>query len=131
MRDRRDIEREMYRAREDLEANLGALKHVVQEKIDVKARAQHAVQERVDLVKDRARELANRAVDTGKHAFYRGRDGAVDLYWKGRYGAGRAYDRSREVVKERPLLVAAVVGGVLLATVGAIFLIRRRDQRLI
>jgi hypothetical protein len=121
----------MYRAREDLEAKLGELKHVVEEKVDVKARAQHAVQERVDVVKDRARELANRAVDTSKHAYYRGRDGAVDLYWKGRYGAGRAYDRSRDVVKERPVLVAAVLGGVLLLTVGAIFLIHRRNQQLI
>jgi len=131
MRDRRDIEREMYRAREDLEASLGELKHVVQEKVDVKARATHAVQERVDAVKDRARDLKNRAVDTSKHAYYRGRDGAVDLYYKGRYGAGRAYDRSRDVVKERPVLVAAVIGGVLLATVGAFLLMRRRNRRFI
>lgn len=129
MRDRRDIEREMYRARQDLESSLGELKHVVQEKVDVKARAQHAIDERVDMVKDRARQLKERAVDTTKHAYYRGRDGAVDLYWKGRYGAGRAYDRSRDVVKERPLLVAAVLGGVLLATVGAIFLIRRHNRQ--
>lgn len=131
MRDRRDIEREMYRAREDLEASLGELKHVVQEKVDVKARTSHAVHERVDAVKDRARTLANRAVDTSKHAYYRGRDGAVDLYYKGRYGAGRAYDRSRDVVKERPVLVAAVIGGVLLATVGAFLLIRRHNRRFI
>ena len=131
MRDRRDIEREMYRAREDLESSLGELKHVVQEKVDVKARAQHAVQERVDLVKDRARDIANRAVDTSKHAYYRGRDGAVDLYWKGRYGAGRAYDRTRDVVKERPVLVGMVLGGVLLATIGTIFLIRRHNRRFI
>ena len=131
MRDRRDIEREMYRARQDLEDSLGQLKHVVEEKVDVKARAKHAVEERVDMVKDRARDLANRAVDTTKHAYYRGRDGAVDLYWKGRYGAGRAYDKSRDVVKERPILVGAILGGVLLATVGAIFLIRRRNRRFI
>jgi hypothetical protein len=131
MRDRREIEREMYRAREDLEAKLGELKHVVEEKVDVRARASHAVHERVDAVKDRARTIANRAVDGGKHAYYRGRDGAVDLYYKGRYGAGRAYDRSRDVVKERPVLVAAVLGGVLLATVGAILLIRRHNRRFI
>ena len=83
------------------------LKHVVQEKVDVKARATHAVQERVDAVKDRARHLADRAVDTSKHALLSRarRRGRSD--WKGRYGAGRAYDRSRDVVKERPVLVAA------------------------
>ena len=39
MRDRETIEREMFNAREDLEQSLGELKHVVQEKVDVKARA--------------------------------------------------------------------------------------------
>ncbi len=127
MRDRRDIEREMYRAREDLEASLGELKHVVQEKVDIKARAQHAIDERVDMVKDKARDLADR----GKHALYRGRDGAVAMYYKGRYKAGRAYDTSRDYVEENPLLVGAVLGGVLLLTVGAIFLIRRHNRRFI
>lgn len=127
MRDRREIEREMYRAREDLEASLGELKHVVQEKVDVKARAQHAIDERVDMVKDKARELADR----GKHVMYRGRDGAVAMYYKSRYKAGRAYDTSRDYVKENPLLVSAVLGGVLLATFGAIFLIRRHNRSLL
>lgn len=127
MRDRREIEREMYRARTDLEASLGELKHVVQEKIDVKARAQHAIDEKFDMVKDKAREVADR----GKHALYRGRDGAVAMYYKGRYNVGRAYDRSADVVRERPVLVGAILGGVLLAAVGAIFLIHRHNQRLI
>ncbi|MBV8762557.1 MAG: hypothetical protein JO257_35055 [Deltaproteobacteria bacterium] len=112
----------MYRARNDLEASLGELKHVVQEKIDVKARARHAIDERFDMVKDKAQDLADR----GKHALYRGRDGAVAMYYKGRYKAGRAYDASHDYVVENPLLVGAVVGGVLLAAVGAFFLLRRR-----
>lgn len=124
MRDRRDIEREMYRARTDLEASLGELKHVVQEKVDIKARAQHALDERVDMVKDKARDIADR----GKHALYRGRDGAVAMYYKSRYKAGRAYDTTREYVRENPVLVSAVIGGVLLMTIGAIFLIRRHNR---
>jgi hypothetical protein len=44
MRNREVIEREMYRAREDLEQSLAALKHTVQEKIDVKARARVAME---------------------------------------------------------------------------------------
>jgi ElaB/YqjD/DUF883 family membrane-anchored ribosome-binding protein len=124
MRDRRDIEREMYRARTDLEASLGELKHVVQEKVDIKARAQHALDERVDAVKEKARDLADR----GKHALYRGRDGAQALYYKGRFKAGRAYDTSRDYVEENPILVGAVIGGALLLTVGVFFLLRRRNR---
>ena len=124
MRDRRDIEREMYRAREDLEASLGELKHVVQEKVDIKARAQHAIDQRFDMVKDKAQELADR----GKHALYRGRDAAVATYYKGRFKAGRAYDTSREYVEDNPVLVGALIGGVLLLTVGAFFLLRRRNR---
>ena len=48
MRDRKTIEREMFNAREDLEQSLSELKHVVQGKADVKARAQHAFDERID-----------------------------------------------------------------------------------
>ena len=40
MRDRQQIEREMYEAREDLEASLAQLKHAVREKVDVRARLQ-------------------------------------------------------------------------------------------
>jgi hypothetical protein len=39
MRNREAIEREMFRAREDLEVNLAELKHVMREKVDVRARA--------------------------------------------------------------------------------------------
>jgi ElaB/YqjD/DUF883 family membrane-anchored ribosome-binding protein len=109
MRDRREIEREMYRAREDLDESLGHLKHVVQEKMDIKARAHHALDERVEHAKNRARQV----------------------YYKGRYNAGLAYDRSRDAVMARPYVSAAILGGVLLATVGAIFLIHRHNQRLI
>jgi len=44
MRNREAIEREMHHAREDLEANLAELSHVVREKIDVTARARVAVE---------------------------------------------------------------------------------------
>lgn len=43
MRDRAEIEREMYEAREDLEHNLSELEHAVREKVDIRARARVAV----------------------------------------------------------------------------------------
>jgi hypothetical protein len=42
MRDRREIEREIFAARQDLEDCIGDLKHVVREKLAVRARAGHA-----------------------------------------------------------------------------------------
>lgn len=60
MRDREEIERELFEAREDLELAVGDLRHVVQEKLDVKARVQHAIEiekhelgEALDAVKQR------------------------------------------------------------------------------
>lgn len=107
MRERQTIEREIYRAREDLEENLAELKHVVQEKIDVKARARVAVakgkikaQEALETGKTKARELTAR-----------GKDGAADLYVK---------------AKDRPALVGAIAGGVV--AVGAIAYIGRRRE---
>ena len=44
MRDREEIERELFEAREDLELAVGDLRHVVQEKLDVKARVRHAIE---------------------------------------------------------------------------------------
>jgi ElaB/YqjD/DUF883 family membrane-anchored ribosome-binding protein len=120
MRDKREIEREMYRAREDLEASLGELKHVVQEKVDIKARAQHALDERVEKAKNQARAY-----------YYKGRYNAGLAYDKSREAVGAAYGKSRDAVMARPYTSAAILGGVLLATVGAIYLIHRHNQKLI
>jgi hypothetical protein len=45
MRERIDIEREMFEARQDLEASLDQLIHKAREKLEVRARAEHAVDE--------------------------------------------------------------------------------------
>lgn len=47
MRDRRDIEREIFEAREDLEDNLGRVAHRVREDLAVAARVRHAIDERL------------------------------------------------------------------------------------
>jgi hypothetical protein len=62
MRDRKEIEREMYIAREDLEQNLDELKHAVREKVDLRARALAAFGER----KQQAFDLARRGRDYTK-----------------------------------------------------------------
>lgn len=116
MRDRQDIEREMYSAREDLEQSVNELKHVIAEKIDVKARAQHAIDERVDHVKD----VARRGVDRGREFMYRTRDGAVVYYHKAREGA-----------RQHKVLLGVILGGLVVLTLGAVFLIRRRRHRFI
>ena len=107
MRNRQTIEREMYRAREDLEDSLAELKHVVKEKVDVKARA------RVAMAKGKAK--AQDALEVGKTkaqaALTRGRDEAADLYAK---------------AKERPVLVGAIAGGVV-ALGALVYVGRRRD----
>lgn len=128
MRDRQQIEREMYNAREDLEDSLSELKHVVQGKIDVKARAKHALDERVDHVKDvarrgldRGRDVAVRAKDRGREVMMRTRDGAV-VY----------YHRAKEGAREHKLMLGLIVGGITLLAIGAALFIRhrRRERRL-
>lgn len=47
MRDRVEIEREMFEARQDLEVNLGRLAHKAREELAIGARARHAVSESV------------------------------------------------------------------------------------
>jgi len=76
------IEREIYRAREDLEDSLADLKHTVKEKLDVRARARVAVA--------KGKQAAQQALETGKTR-------AVDVYAQ---------------AKERPALVGAIAGGV-------------------
>jgi signal transduction histidine kinase len=62
MRDRETIERELFDAREDLELAVGDLKHVVEEKLDVKARVNHAVEEKKDELADALRSVKRRVV---------------------------------------------------------------------
>ncbi len=102
MRDRQEIEREMFHAREDLEQNLGELKQTVREKVDVPDRVRAAVDEK----KQQARELARR-----------GKDGLV-----------RAYGRSRDFTKERPVLVGSIAAGIVLGVIGTIMLLRYRAR---
>jgi hypothetical protein len=118
MRNREVIEREMYSAREDLESSLAELKHVVQEKIDVKARARVAVA--------KGKQKAHEAFETGKEkaqiAFVRGKEVSRDLAGRGRDGAADLYAKA----KDRPELVGAIVGGVV-AVSAVIYIGRRRD----
>jgi hypothetical protein len=100
MRDRQEIEQEMFHAREDLEQNLGELKQNVRERVDVPNRVRHVVEEK----KQQARELARR-----------GKDGMV-----------RAYDRSVSFTKERPALVGGVFAGIVLGAIGVALLFRWR-----
>jgi len=100
MREREVIEREMYRAREDLEQSLAELRHVVTEKIDIPARARVAVA--------RGKIAAQDAIEHGK-------DLAVDLMVRGKVAA-----------TSRPILTGAIIGGVVAA--GALVYIgRQRD----
>src|SRR5678816_3437838 len=107
MRDREVIEREMFRAREDLEQSITELKHVVREKIDVKARARVALER----AEGKAYEAYERGKDGVRDLVLRGKDGAVDIYVK---------------AKERPALTRAIIGGVVAA--GALIYIGRQKH---
>ena len=118
MRNREVIEREMFRAREDLETNLAELKHVVAEKVDVKAQARVALakgkikaQDAFERGKVVAHDLVERGKTAGRDAAMRSRDFGVDVY----NGA-----------KARPVLVGAIAGGIV--ALGALAYIgRQRD----
>ena len=118
MRNREVIEREMYRAREDLESSLAELKHVVHEKIDVKARARVAV--------EKGKLMATDAFDRSKEAArdyaLRGKDGAKRLYKAGNDKAYFTYLKA----KDRPVLTASIIGGLVAAGV-LIYVGRRKD----
>ena len=111
MRNRQDIEREMHHAREDLEASLSALRHVVQEKVDVKARARVAVEKG----KMAAEDLIVRGMVEAKTLADKGKAAARDVYMK-----------SRETVEERPVLIGSIAAGVIAVGV-LIYVGRRRD----
>jgi len=115
----------MYSAREDLEQSVNELKHVIAEKVNVKARAQHAVEERVDRVKD----AVGQRVDRVKHAMHRGVDRGRDLMYRTRDGAVVYYHKARDGAREHKLLVGLVLGGLTLLTVGTVLLVRHRRNR--
>lgn len=127
MRDREVIEREMYQAREDLEANLSELKHVVAQKVDVKARAQVAVekgkliaQDALQRGKDVVREKLVHGKEVARETLVRGKDGARELVKRGEDRAYFTYLKA----KDRPDLVAAIAGGIVAA--GVIYYVGRR-----
>ena len=117
MRDREVIEREMFRAREDLEQSVTELKHMVQEKVDVKARARVAFErskQKAAVAFERGLEKAAVAFEHGRGkavtAFERGKDrtllaidGATGCYWHDDVwrvgGAGRVQVISRAGVQ--------------------------------
>jgi hypothetical protein len=119
MRNREVIEREMFRAREDLESNLAELKHVVQEKVDVKARAKVAL--------EKGKLMAADAFERGKQgvrdAAVRGKDGAQRLVHRGEDRAYFTYLKA----KDRPVLTASIIAGVVVATALVIYAGRRND----
>jgi hypothetical protein len=118
MRNREVIEREMYRAREDLESSIAELKHVVQEKVDVKARAKVAVEKG----KLMAADVLERGKQSARDFAIRGKEGAQHLVKKGEDRAYFTYLKA----KDRPVLTASVIGGIVAAGV-LIYVGRRND----
>lgn len=109
MRSRDTIEREIYQAREDLEARLHELRQVVRDKVDVKARAQAMLAEK----KQQAADLARKGADGIRYGAIRTKDGFVFVY-----------RRAAKITRERPALVASIAVGVLAATVATILIVR-------
>jgi hypothetical protein len=118
MRNRETIEREMFKAREDLEQSIAELKHVVQEKVDVKARARVAVEKGKLMAQDAfargkqsARQYALRGKESARQLVERGEDRAYSTYLK---------------AKERPVLTGSTIAGIAAAGLLVYFVGRRR-----
>lgn len=116
MRNREVIEKEIYRAREDLEQSLAELKHVVAEKVNVKARARVAIEKGKMAAQDyleKGKVVAHDALEKGKTLSkdyaVRGRDASVDAF---------------NYAKARPELVGGIIAGVV--AVGALAYIGRQ-----
>jgi ElaB/YqjD/DUF883 family membrane-anchored ribosome-binding protein len=99
MRDRYEIKTEIDEAQQNLEQNLGELKDVLMEKVDIKAK----VEAEVDKRKAQAME-----------AVARGQEIALDLY-----------AQARSFVRDNPMIAIGIVGGVLFVS-GAVFAIKRQ-----
>src|SRR5687768_16411250 len=130
MRNHEVIEREMYRAREDLEASLAELKHVVQEKLNVKARAKVALEKGKLMAADALQRGKQSAVD----AIHRGKQGAIDYAHKGADGAKHLVKKCEDrayftylKAKDRPVLTASIIGGVVVAAGTLVYIGRRAD----
>jgi hypothetical protein len=122
MRNREVIEREIHNAREDLEASLQELRHVVHDKVDVKARALVAIEKG----KQRAEELAVKGLASAKFLAAKGKYEVKQFAARGRDGARDLYTKGRETVEERPVLIGSIaVGGV---AVGAFIYIARKND---
>jgi hypothetical protein len=115
----------MFNAREDLEQSLSELKHVVQGKLDVKARARHAFDERVDRVKD----AANRVIDKSRDAALRARDRSREMMSRTRDGAVVYYHRARDGARAHKLMLGLILGGATLLAVGTALFIRHRNRQ--
>lgn len=118
MRNREVIQREMWRAREDLESNIAELRHAVQEKVDVGARARVAVEKG----KLMAQDAYQRGKETARDYAIRGRDGAKHLAHQGSDHAQAGYRAARD----RPVLSSSIIVGVL--ALGALAYIGRQRQ---
>jgi hypothetical protein len=108
----------MFRAREDLEQSIAELKHVVQEKVDVKARAKVAVEKGKMIAHDvyergrqSAREYALRGKESARHLLDRGEDRAYFTYLK---------------AKDRPILTGSLLAGIVATGLLVYFVGRRR-----
>lgn len=121
MRDHHVIENEIDRAREDLEASLSELKHVVQDKLDIKAHARRAI--------EHAKYEIGDAIMRGKDSVVRfaglTKANALRLAGEGKDGAIVVYRRSAATVRQRPYLFVGILGGLVLAT-GALLYVRHR-----
>lgn len=118
MRNREEIEKEMYHAREGLEASLTELRHVVAEKVDVKARARVAVAKG----KMAAQDAFERGKVVAADVFERGKSMSKDLAAQGKNRAVDAYDAA----KERPVLVGGIVAGIV--AVGVVAYVGRQKN---
>lgn len=93
-----ELKTEIDEAQHNLEHNLGELKEAILEKVDVKAKVENAIDEGKEQVIDYA---------------VRAREIAIELYAEG-----------RRLVRDRPLLVAGVLGSIALVA-GAVIAMRR------
>ena len=101
MRDRYELKTEIDSAQQDLQQNLAELREVITDKVDVRGK----LQDRVAATKQRAMDyvVQTRAI-------------AIDVV-----------DQVRALVRDRPLVVAGVVGGLVL--LGGLALTIRRELR--